>query len=127
MLSDNLENDEKSSPTIDICKTVNHSRRKRMKMITCKEEYKFLYQCVMHYVHYKSEYDEMIKPKDTKADERSTYDKKLDQLANVVDKTKDKINDEIESEYVINDEINSYGTELIHDESDYFDGYKVYS
>ena len=96
-------------------------------MITCKEEYKFLYQCVMHYVHYKSEYNEMIKPKDTKADERSTYDKKLDQLANVVDKTKDKINDEIESEYVINDEINCYGTELIHDESDYFDGYKVYS
>ena len=67
----------------------------------------------------------MIKPKDTKADERSTYDKKLDQLAIVVDKTKDKIDDEIESEYVINDEINSYGTELIHDDSDYFDGYDM--
>ena len=96
MLSDNLENDEKSSPTIDICKTVNHLRSKRMKMITCIEEYKFLYQCVMHYVHYKNEYDEMIKPKDTKADKRSTNDKKLDQSAIVVDKTKDKINDEIE-------------------------------
>ena len=81
----------------------------------------------MNDVHYKNDYVEMLKPKETKADERSTDDKKLAQSAIVVDKTKDKIDDEVESEYVINDEINSNRAELIHDEGDYFDGYKVYS
>ena len=48
LLSGNYGINEKEPLSIDIFKKVSELRRKRMKMITNFEEYKFLYQCVMY-------------------------------------------------------------------------------
>ena len=143
VLSSGYGSNEKETLSIDIFKKVSELRSKRMKMITCFEEYKFLYQCVMHYVHHKDDYDKMIKQEDKKLVETSNNTQKSNLPSVPNDDSKDTAVDEIPFEYA-DDDVFGYAKwtadgyaidkrssssvkDLIHSEGDYFDGYKVYS
>ena len=130
MLSDCISGGKrKNSQSVDIFQTVNSLRKKRMKMIKSMEEYKFLYQCTMYYVHHKQDYDELIKPKEDKTVNTSIVNQKpVDSLAHA--KTDAESNDDILSEYVMDETYSDPVAVLMpteHVEGDYFDGYKVYS
>ena len=143
LLSGNYGINEKEPLSIDIFKKVSELRRKRMKMITNFEEYKFLYQCVMHYVHHKDDYDKLIKHEDKKIMETSNNNQNSNLQAVPNEEPKNRVDDEIPFEYA-DDDVFGYAKwtadgyaidkrssrsvkDLIHSEGDYFDGYKVYS
>ena len=50
--------------TLDIFGVVDNLRSKRMKMISCYDEYKFLYKAAIYYAQNKTRFDDLLKAKD---------------------------------------------------------------
>ena len=51
---------DEDDQTIDIFKTVNELRSKRMQMVKTLNEYQFIYQAVEHYAKHKMHYDRLL-------------------------------------------------------------------
>ena len=68
--------------TLDIFGVVDNLRSKRMKMISCSDEYKFLYKAAIYYAQNKARFDDLLKTKD----EIRLSSNKKDETGRVLDK-----------------------------------------